>query len=215
MRRHASLLAALLALALGGHSAQAYDRELTSRQLREAYFLGKDTTFKLEGFLKEYVQELPVPEEGVHVQRVAVATPFKQMVDRSRHAAPGYGPMKAEAQYREEPPPLTVEVTLYLTPGYPAHSPYTIPTFGPVGFRDPDFWQGFSIQLEQRGEIPKVAYYGRPLYNCGAFGGCWLVGAVVTAAYDPEQVASQPTTVVITGPTGQREEVEFDLGKLR
>jgi hypothetical protein len=215
MRRQAPLPVALLALALSGLSAQAYDRELNSRQLREAYFLGKDTTFKLEDFLKEYLQELPVPEEGVHVQQVAIATPFKQMVDRSRRASPGYSPMKAEDQYREEPPPLTVEVTLYLTPGYPAHSPYTIPTFDPVVFRDPDFWQGFSVQLEQRGEIPQAAYYGRPLYDCDAFGGCWLVGAVVTAAYDPEQVASQPTTVVITGPTGQQEEVEFDLAKLR
>jgi hypothetical protein len=215
MRRHAPLLVALLALAFSGLSAQAYDRELNSRQLREAYFLGKDTTFKLEDFLKGYIQELPVPEEGVHVQQVAVGTPFKQMVDRSRLASTGYSPMKAEDQYREEPPPLTVEVTLYLTPGYPAHSPYTIPTFDPVIFRDPDFWQGFSVHLEQRGEVPQAAYYGRPLYDYDAFGGCWLVGAVVTAAYDPEQVASQPTTVVITGPTGQQEEVEFDLSKLR
>jgi hypothetical protein len=73
MRRQAPLPVALLALALSGLSAQAYDLELNSRQLREAYFLGKDTTFKLEDFLKEYLQELPVPEEGVHVQQVAIA----------------------------------------------------------------------------------------------------------------------------------------------
>jgi hypothetical protein len=215
MRRPTQLFVAMMALVLSGLSAQGYERELNSRQLREAYFLGKDTTFKLENFLEGYTQELPVPEEGVHVQRVAVATPFKQMVDRSRSAPQGYSPMKAEDQYREEPPPITVEVTLYLTPAYPAHTPYTIPTFNPVVFRDPDFWQRFAIRVEQRGEIPQVAYYGRPLYTCDAFGGCSLVGAVVTAAYDPDQVASQPTRIVITGPGGQQEEVEFDLSGLR
>jgi len=208
-------LVAVLGLALAALSALAYDRELNSQQLREAYFLGKDTTFKQEEFLKDYVLELPVPDEGVHVQRVAIATPFKQMVDRSRLAPQGYSPMKAEDQYREEPPPITVEVTLYLTPAYPAHTPYTIPTFYPVYFRDPDFWGQFTIQLEQRGEVSQAATYGRPLYSCDEFGGCWLTGAVVTAVYDPDQVASQPALVVITGPGGQRQEVEFDLSRLR
>ena len=207
---------AVLALLLGaGLAAHAYDRELNSRQLREAYFLGRDTTFRLEKFLKDYERELPVPECGVHVSRIAVATPFKEMVDRARLAPDGYNPIKAEQGYKDDPPLLSVEVTLKLTPGYAAHTPYTIPTFEPVFFRDPDFWREFSFHLVQEEEIPPALLVGQPLYSCSIDGGCWLTGAVVTVVFDPEKVASGPARIDVLTPDGQRVEAEFDLARLR
>lgn len=216
MRTSSRLIGATLAVLLGaGLGAQAYERELNSRQLREAYFLGKDTTFRLTDFLEGYVHTFPVPAYGVHIQRIVLATPFKEMVDRARRAPDGYNPLKAEESYKQQPPLLTVEVTLRLTPTYPAHTPYIMPAYGPITFRDPDFWQGFDIRLVQRGAVEPLGRHGRPLYNCGPFGGCTLAGAVVTLSFDPRKVASRSTGVSVLAPDGQRVEAQFDLGRLR
>lgn len=206
-------LAVMLSASLAPH---AYERELTSRQLREAYFLGRDTTFRLEKFLPDYERQFPMPKKGVHVERIALATPFKEMVDRARRAPDGYNPLKAEESYKQTPPALTVEVTLKLTPGYAAHTPYTIPTFEPVFFRAPDFWQDFSFHLVQTEErILPVVLRGRPLYNCDVYGGCWLTGAVVTVVFEPEKVASRPVRFLVLTPDSQQVEAEFDLARLR
>lgn len=209
------VVTALIALLGGALGAQAYERRLTSRSLRQAYFLGKDTTFRSKKFLQDYVQLLPVPKQGVHVQRIELVTPFKEMVDRARRAPDGYNPVKAEADYRRLPPPFAVKVTLRLSPTYPAHTPYAIPTFRPISFRDPDFWQAFDIHLVQRGDIAPAAQRGRPLYTCNASGSCWLVGAEVTLEFDPDRVASQPAHIYVLTPDGQQVEAEFDLDRLR
>jgi len=217
MRTRTEAALAVLALLLSaGLAARAYERELDSRQLREAYFLGRDTTFRLEHFLKDYERLLPMPEKGVHVERIALATPFKEMVDRARRAPDGYNPLKAEEGYKHTPPALTVEVTFKLTPTYPAHTPYTLPAFGPIAFRDADFWQDFSFHLVQADEeILPLALRSRPLYNCDVYGGCWLTGAVVTVVFDPEKVASRPARIYVLTPDGQQVEAEFDLDRLR
>lgn len=195
--------------------AQGYERELSSRSLREAYFLGRDNTFRSERFLKGYVETFPRPDRGVHVVDVRLATPFKEMVDRARRAPDGYNPLKAEKSYREVPPAVVVEITISLTATYPAHTPYTIPAFDPIAFRDPGFWQEFEIHLVQRGEIAPATHRGRATYSCDIDGGCWLSGAVITLTYDPERVESDRTRVYIFTPDGQEVEAEFDLGKLR
>lgn len=195
--------------------APAYERELTPRHVREAFFLGRDTTFRLENFLKDYAATLPVPERGPHVQRVAISTPFKEMVDRARRSPDGYNAIKAEEDYRSSPPPLSIEVTVLLTPTYPAHTPYGFPIIGPVSFREPDFWQDVQVQLFQQGEVESLYRSGRPILSCDSNGGCWLTGAVVTVSFDPEQVASRSARIVIVPPEGAPVEAEFDLGRLR
>ena len=195
--------------------AHGYERELAPRHVREAFFLGRDTTFRLENFLKDYASTLPVPERGPHVQRIAVSTPFKEMVDRARRSPDGYNAIKAEQDYRQQPPLVTVEVTLLLTPSYPAHTPYGFPIIGPVSFREPDFWQDVQVQLFQQGEVESLSRSGRPILSCDSGGGCWLTGAVVTVSFDPEQIASRSARIVVVPPQGAPVEVEFDLGRLR
>jgi hypothetical protein len=208
-------LAVAAAALLAAAGAQAYERELTPRHVREAYFLGRDTTFRLEEFLKAYVVTLPVPARGPHVQRIAVSTPFKEMVDRARRSPDGYNAVKAEDDYRQSPPRLTVEVTLLLTPTYPAHTPYGYPIVGPVTFRDENFWQDVQVHLLQQGKVEPLARAGRPLLSCDLYGGCWLTGAVVTFSFDPEQVASRPAKIVVAPPEGEPVVTEFDLSRLR
>lgn len=209
----AGLAVVLAATAL---AASAYERQLSSRSLREAFFLGKDTTFRSEEFFKDYAQTFPLPEEGVYVKSIEVATPFKAMVDRARQASDGYNPVQAEADYRRQTPPVSVKVTLQLTPSYPAHSPFSVPFHvGPIYLRSPDFWQEFKVRLEQGAEVTPLAVRGRPSYSCPREGPCWVTGAVVTLDYNPEQVASRPARIVVLTPDGQRVEAEFDLDRLR
>jgi len=204
---------AALALAL---AAGAYERELNSRSLRDAWFLGKDTTFRSEGFYKDYVKSFPLPKTGVHVARIEIITPFKEMVDRARTAPDGYNPVQAEADYNKQAPPLVVRVRLELTASYPGHTPITLPIqLGPVYVRDADFWRGFEVRLEQAGEIEPVGVRGEPIYSSSTYGGSWLVGADIYLAYDPEKVASRAVRVIVVTPDGQEVQAEFDLGKLR
>ncbi|MBI4467167.1 MAG: hypothetical protein HY656_07065 [Acidobacteria bacterium] len=216
MQTRGKFVAGLAVLLAGAVAGQAYERELNSRSLRDAYFLGKDNTFRSEQFLKDYGQTFPAPEEGVHVERIEMVTPFKEMVNRARTALDGYNPVQAEAEYQRQAPLLAVRVTLNLTPSYPAHSPFTVPIFiGPIYLRSPDFWQELDYHLVQAGEISPVSLRGEPFYSCAVGGPCWLAGATVTLVYDPERVASRPTRFIILTPDGQRVEAEFDLAKLR
>jgi hypothetical protein len=218
-------LVAALALALAG---EAYERELNPRSLRDAWFLGKDTTFRSESFYKDYVKTLPLPKTGVHVARIEIITPFKEMVDRAQRALDGYNPVQAEADYKKAAPPLRVKVRLELTPSYPAHTPITLPIhLGAVYIRDADFWREFEVRLEQAGEVAPVGVRGEPSYFCPEPDAtiaiyppppkppCWLAGADVYLAYDPEKVASRSVRVIVVTPDGQEVQAEFDLSKLR
>ena len=196
-------------------AARAYDRDLRPDQIREGFYLGKNDE-RYDEFARDYVKTFPVPKEGIHIERVEVRTPYKEMVDRARRAPDGYSPVTAEADYKKQPPALIVEVTLKLTPTFPAHTPYTLPiTYGPIVVRDADFWQDFDVHLVQRGDIMPKARTGRALETCDTNGPCWLVGAVVTYEFDPGQVASRPATVVVLSPDGQRLEAEFELDRLK
>ncbi len=223
--RRVALAALLLGAAVG---AGAYERELNSRSLRDAWFLGKDTTFRSESFYKDYVRTFPVPKTGVHVARIEIITPFKEMVDRARNAPDGYNPVQAEADYNKQAPPVQVRVRLELTPTFPAHTPITLPIqLGPVYIRDTDFWREFEVRLEQAGEIEPVGVRGEPFYFCPERGytiaiyppppkpPCWLAGADVYLAYDPVKVASRAARVIVVTPDGQEVQAEFDLAKLR
>lgn len=215
--RAAKKIGGVAALLLGAAlAAPAYERQLDPRSLRDAYFLGKDSTFRSEKFYQDYVRTYPLPKQGVHVERIEMVTPFKEMVERARRAPDGYNPVQAEADYRRQAPPLAVKVTLDLTPTFPAHTSYTIPVFlGPIAFRDPDFWKEFEFHLVQAGEVTPLAVRNEPFYSCPDLGTCWLAGTVVTLTYDTDQVASRPTRIQVVTPDGQRVEAEFDLSQLR
>jgi hypothetical protein len=214
MRARRKVVWALAALLGATLAAGAYERELNPRSLRDAWFLGKDTTFRSQDFYKDYIQTFPVPETGVHVERIEIVTPFKEMADRARTAPDGYNPVQAEADYKKEAPPLQVKVRLMLTPDFPGHTPYDRPIhLGPIYLRAPDFWREFEFHLEQAGKIEPVAVRGEPFYSGGEYS--LLAGADVYLAYDPANVASRPARVVVKTPDGQEVQAEFDLSKLR
>lgn len=226
--RAASKVAVALGALLCAAAAGAYERELDPRALRDAWFLGKDTTFRSERFFEDYVQTFSLPKTGAHVQRIEVVTPFKEMVDRARRAPDGYNPVQAEADYKKQAPPFQVKVRLFLTPTYPAHSPVNVPIhFGAVFVREPDFWREFNYRFEQAGDVTPVLLRGEAFYVCPdsaanlpvyrpvGDASCRLEGADVTLVFDTEKIASRPARVIVETPDGQRVEAEFDLAKLR
>ena len=214
MRRPAKGVAALVFFLASLSSAPAYERQLTPRQIREAYFAGKDNSPQAAELFKDYARTFPVPAKGMHIERIALTTPFKAVADRARSQS-DYNPVQAEADYREQGPPLTVEVTVWLTPNYPAHTPYAFPVAGPVLFRDPDFWKQLDVQLVQGGKVEPLVRTGKPIYDCPESGPCWLRGAILTLTYDPDKVASRVVRVQVRPLEGPSVEAEFDLSRLR
>lgn len=216
LSRKKILRAVLAGLFVAPLLGQAYERELKPRSLRDAFFVGRDSSFRSADFFKDYSRTFPVPRQGVHVERIQISTPFEQAARRARLAPDGYNPLLAEKDYQAGPERVVVEVTLRLTPSYPAHTPFHVPVhLGPIYLRDPDFWREFGVQLQQRGQVEPLASRGEPFSSCLGDGSCWLAGAVVTLEYDPGQVASRPTRILVLAPDGQRVEAEFDLGRLR
>jgi hypothetical protein len=204
----------------------AFERNLSSYRIREAVFLGMNAPDELTPFLQDYVKTFPVPETGLHIERIEISTPFKQIVDRTRHSPTSYSALQAEEDYRAQPERIRAKIRIWLTVTEPAHSPYTLPTFGPIYLRDPEFHNSIGVELWQAGEIEPLERQGAPIYFCqDGYGvwvrspvagpGCWLKGAEIELSYDPDQVASRPTHVVVFTPDGQELEAEFDLGRLQ
>lgn len=211
-RRAVAITAVVVAAVL---AADCYERTLTSYRIRQAYFLGKSAAAKRREFLRQYFRSFPLPKRGPHVAHIEISTPFHQVVQEARRAPDGYSPLRAERDHRQRSARVVVRVRLELTPTYPAHSPHTIPAYGPIYLRDPDFWQAFTIRLVQRTEVAPVAVSGTHLYTYGAYGSSWLQGAIVTLEYDAAQVASVPTRIEVFTPDGHRVEARFDLAALR
>ncbi|MGH9862169.1 MAG: hypothetical protein ACRD35_01965 [Candidatus Acidiferrales bacterium] len=219
--RTTTAIISLSFLALGG-VASAYERQLTPRQIREAYFAGKDNSPRSAELFKDYARTFPVPEKGMHIERIALTTPFKAVADRARTQA-DYNPVQAEADYKQQGPPLSVEVTVWLTPNFPAHTPYSFPAHtpysfpvaGPVLFRDPDFWKLLDVQVVQGGKVEPLSRTGQAVYDCPDSGPCWLRGAILTLTYDPDKIASRAVRVRVQPPEGPAVEAEFDLSRLR
>ena len=224
MRRNILLVA--VAAWLGAAPAAAYDRALTPAAIREAVFLGYSTSDKPAAFLKQYVQTFPVPPAGMYVSEIEITTPYKRIVQRARTAF-GYSPLAAEADNRRQPQLITVTVTVWLTPTVPAHTPYTRAFPGFIALRDPNFYETIEVHLKQSGHVEQRARRGQPVYLCSSTAGlggglcrigcvgCALAGAEIELDFDPDQLASRPTRILVKTEDGREVEAEFDLAKLR
>src|SRR5580704_10390536 len=93
-RSHVGLLVAALVAAQAG----AYDRNLDSSAIRDAYFLGSDKGQSVR-FLADYSRTLPAPKSGPHIAEIEVRTPFAQVVASSREHSVGYSAQQAEQDY--------------------------------------------------------------------------------------------------------------------
>jgi hypothetical protein len=202
------VISALIAL-----PALAYQYPLSSSDIRNAYLLGYAKDLNTTNFFAPYVRELPMPETGPHVAKIALKTPYGQLVELGQSAV-NADVQGVEEEYATRKLPFLVQVGVDLTPTYP--DPLTWNPTAP-GFPVPDFQRDFPVQLVQDdkkiGEQSTQVYL---LYSEGAFNTYEVSGAIIEYRYDPEKIdPDDEITVEVQTPDDQGVETTFDLGHLR
>jgi hypothetical protein len=202
------VISALIAL-----PALAYQYPLSSSDIRNAYLLGYAKDLNTTNFFAPYVRELPMPETGPHVAKIALKTPYGQLVELGQSAV-NADVQGVEEEYATRKLPFLVQVGVDLTPTYP--DPLTWNPTAP-GFPVPDFQRDFPVQLVQDdkkiGEQSTQVYL---LYSEGAFNTYEVSGAIIEYRYDPEKIdPDDEITVAVQTPDDQGVETTFDLGHLR
>lgn len=201
-------LAALLAFPLS-----AYEYPFSDTAVREAYFLGAANNEHTKTFLAQYTHFLPMPPSGPHVVSVALETPYVQMVEYASSAL-NFTAVDAAEKFLHGPNEFRVRVQIDLTASYTG---FTSSDAAGAHLRSGDFWQDFPITLIQGGHaIPQRRIAGEPVYSSASDGGSsMLAGALVTVEYSGKRITSDPATVEIQTPDGQRVQSEFDLSQLK
>lgn len=199
-------LTILLLAATAAQPLAAFDYPLSSKAIREAYFLGKANLDKRQAFFEKYRHNLPPLKSGPDVALIEVETPFACLVDAISQAPLNYYAQEAERDYLGKPGKFRVHVEIYFTPTYPN----PIDTAATLG----DFWRDFTIHLKQDAEIPPLSVRGEPIYSEDTISG--YIGAIIEAEYNVKKIdAGGFTTVEVDTPDGQQVETTFQLNNLR
>ena len=220
-RSLASVLAAALLLT---PSSVAFGATLSDEAVREAYFLGQRSDEKTARCLEEYRRRLPMPQSGLYVSEVELFTPFAETVDLSRQRTFGYSAQQAALEYRGRGDVYRLRVHLFFTDTYSQRTYAQATTQRarrssgdqPLVQRRPNgYWQGFQVQLRQKGRIIEpLEIPGVPVFRGYTVGGVYY-GFDVVLHYDGDDIDRDSVEVVVLTPDGQRVAVEFDLTKLR
>ena len=200
---------AVLAIAL---PALAFQYPLSSTEIRDAYFIGKQNDLRAAEFFARYKHVLPMPETGPHVAAISISTPFVQVAERSG-SLPDYDSLDAAKEFEAKPLLFRVRVEIDLTPTYSGLAPTdSNDIFSPAQ----DSWQDFHVQLVQDKMIPAKAIRGALFYSDGASNVYGIGGAIIQLVYDPEQIDTHDeVTIQVHTPDDQNVETTFDLGRLR
>lgn len=207
-----SFLVVLIGL-FAAQPALAYEHPLSSRAIREAYFIGKSSFAKREAFFAQYTQHSPRPKTGPYVSSIRVETPFAYVVERTARSLPRLLAPDAQQEFYGKPIAFRVHVHIDLTPTYSwqIHS-----RAGEVRLRPADFWRDFSVRLVQGKTLEPIAKYGEPDYSFATEDSVSvLIGADIQMEYDAADVRSAPATVVVDTPDGQEIKATFELQNLR
>jgi len=214
MNRLATLALAASAFAISLR-AYAYDTQLDSESIREAYFLGRRSDQQTIGFLGSYFKRLPMPEHGPYISQIALYTPYAQVVMNSWRHTLGYSAQQAERDYQAAGDIIKVRVQIEFTPTYSAVRK-VVPDSGPsntVGYelRSEDFWKEFRFSLVQSDKLVKpLLVKGTPIYDDSGFR-----GAEVWLEFAATEVRSGEAIVEIASPDGGLAAAKFDLSRLR
>src|SRR5262249_49782696 len=109
---------ALIALALLGSPARAFEIPLSDNSVREAYFLGQRTDGKCTEFLNSYRHALPMPENGPRVVEIQLLTPYAQVVAESNRHTVGFSAQQAAANYHGRGDTILIQFRVELTPTF-------------------------------------------------------------------------------------------------
>jgi hypothetical protein len=215
-----------IALCVGSSPAsKAYEKQLDSRAIHEAYILGQRNDKSTGDFLAPYLTQITEVQKDVHIAEIELLTPFAQIVDVSRQkAADGYTEEQAIEYYKTYGNTVKVNVTIMLPSAYPKtaeskEAPTPEPATGAQksALRPENFWQNFQFNLKQNGKtIPSRRITNQPIYSTATnTAPAVLTGENVWLEYDVKDVASELTTVEVATPEGKVIKATFDVKKLR
>ncbi|HEV7513705.1 MAG TPA: hypothetical protein VGO27_18555 [Candidatus Acidoferrum sp.] len=206
-------------------ASNAYEKQLDSRAIHEAYILGQRNDKSTGDFLAPYLTQITEVQKDVHIAEIELLTPFAQIVDVSRQkAADGFTEEQAIEYYKTHGNTVKVNVTMMLPSAYPKTAESKeVPTPAPAtgaqksALRPENFWQNFQFNLKQNGKtIPSLAISNQPIYSTATnTAPAVLTGENVWLEYDVKDVASELTTMEVVTPEGQVIKATFDLKKLR
>jgi hypothetical protein len=206
-------------------AGRAYDNQLDSRAIHEAYILGQRNDKSTGDFLAPYLTQITEPQNDVHIAQIELLTPYAQIVDESRRkASDGYTEEQAIQDYKAHGNTVKVNVTMMLPAAYPKtaeskEAPTPAPATGSEksAMRPENFWQNFQFNLKQNGKtIPSRGISNQPIHSTATNNApAVLDGENVWLEFDVKDVASDLTTVEVTTPQGKVIKANFDLKKLR
>ena len=191
----------------------AYDHPLSSKAIREAYFLGQRNDEKVTDFLAQYIKRLPTPEKGPSISEISLYTPYAQVVLRSWREKMGYSAQQAQQDFLSHDDTIRVKVRIEFTATYSAlqgaKPDRNVEDEQTLAFRPKDFWRDFQIELSQMGkQIDPQDVQGSPIYNRG------FKGAEVWLVYDTNAFGPEETVVDVITPDSHRVTAKFDLSRL-
>jgi hypothetical protein len=181
--------------------ALAYDHPLTDEAVRDAYFLGQDAD-RAADFLSKYVQTPPLPDNGPHVSRIELSTPYAQVVEVSQQHSVGYSAQDAAADYKKRGDTILVSVQIMFTPTYLSN--------------DENYWSTVPVGLVQKTHIAARSVSGQAIYAVDHDGdSSWVIGANVYVVFGVKGVASDTLQVEVIPPGGAAVHATFDLSDLK
>jgi hypothetical protein len=195
----------------------AYDMQLDSSALHEAYILGQRNDKATGDFLAAYLKEISEPQNAVHIAQIALFTPYAQIVERSRQSSDvGYTEEQAAKDYHEHGNTVAVNAQIMLPAAYPKADEAATGT-QKSAIRPENFWQNFKFNLKQNGKtIAPRSIINKPIHSTATKDTpAVLDGENVWLEFDVKDVASDLTTVEVVTPEGKNITATFDLKKLR
>lgn len=223
-RSPAAILCTLLLL-FSSDRAGAYERQLTTALLHDAYILGQRNDQTTAAFLAPYLKQL-TDEHGTspRIAEIQVLTPFAQVVDLSRRYTSGYSEEQAIHEYEQRGNTVVVRIVLMLPAAFPKPDSEASPT-GEIqapsnansDIKPENFWQNFRFETKQNGKpIPTHSIRNKPIYSTPTKDTpAALDGATVWLEYDAKDLAPVETIVQVQTPEGKTIGSTFDLSKLR
>ena len=180
--------------------AQAYQQQLTTEAIREAYFLGsRNDEITLE-FWNHYERIFPASSPYLHVGAVEVLTPYAQVVFAAQHYMTNENAVDAVQKYAGRTLPFIVRVTI----DYPANSL-------PDAY-DIEAQSHLVVSQNRRLKPRKTAWH--PVYvGTGKYRS--VGGMQVEQQFDAAQVSSADLRIRVTFPDGRHFEASFDLRRLQ
>jgi len=183
-------------------SARAYEQNLSSEAIREAYFLGRRRDATTGVFLSQYAHVFPTAKKWPHVGRIDLLTPYAQVVSAAKDDLLNDSVLDAEQKYGSPEVPLLVRVRAY----WSALSAF--PT------ADKDVWGQFAIVVSQEHPltVKKKTWVPYRVTREDTPGFDYID---MELQFDAKDVAPAPITIAVSSPDGQHVETKFDLDKLK